>query len=177
MAGSRAAIRYAKALLSLTQERNLSEKVEKDMHLVFNTIKDNAELQKFLQSPVIKSGIKRSALEEIFTDINPSTQGLFNALIDNKRIKLLGQVAEKFIILYNELKGKETAVVTTAIPLTKELGEKLLAKVKEITGKQVTLENRIDESIIGGFILRVGDLQYNASLASKLGDLKRELTT
>lgn len=177
MAGSRAAIRYAKALLSLTQDKNISEPVEKDMQTIFSTIGNSEELQRFLQSPVIKSDVKKAALKEVFTNINPATQGLFNTLVENKRIELLGLVAEKYIILFNELKGKETAIVTTAVPLTKELGDKILAKVKKLTGKQVTLENNIDESIIGGFVLRVGDLQYNASIASKLGDIKRELTT
>ncbi|XLS29325.1 ATP synthase F1 subunit delta [Flavobacteriaceae bacterium M23B6Z8] len=177
MAGSRAAIRYAKALLSLTQEKSISESVEKDMQTIFTTISKNEELQKFLQSPVIKSDVKQAALKEVFTNINPATQGLFNTLVENKRIEMLGLVAEKYIILFNELKGKETAVVTTAVPLTKELEDKVLAKVKELTGKQVTLENKIDESIIGGFVLRVGDLQYNASIASSLKNIERALKT
>jgi F-type H+-transporting ATPase subunit delta len=70
----------------------------------------------------------------------------------------------------------EVATVTTAVPLTKELEAKVLAKIKELTGNDVSLENKIDESIIGGFILRVGDLQYNASIANKLNTLKREFT-
>jgi F-type H+-transporting ATPase subunit delta len=70
----------------------------------------------------------------------------------------------------------EVATVTTAVPLTKELEAKVLAKVKELTGNDVSLENKIDENIIGGFILRVGDLQYNASIANKLNTLKREFT-
>lgn len=177
MAGSRASIRYAKALLAYTQEKKVSKEVKEDMQLVATTVTKNTELQKFLQSPVIKAQIKQDALKQIFTDTNKASENLFNTLITNKRINLLGEVAEKYISLYNDFEGKETAVVTTAVPLTKELGDKILAKVKELTGKQVTLENKIDESIIGGFILRMGDLQYNASIASKLSDLKREFTT
>ncbi len=177
MAGSRASIRYAKALLAFSQEKKQAEKVKDDMQLIFNTVKDSAELQKFLQSPVIKSKDKEAALNELFKKVNKVTQGLFKTLLDNRRVELLGEVAEKYIILFNELKGKETAVVTTAVPLTKALEKKILDKVKELTGKKVTLENKIDESILGGFVLRVGDLQYNASIASKLGNLKRELTT
>ena len=103
-------------------------------------------------------------------------QGLINILIDNKRVDLLNEVAEKYIILNEELKGKEMAFVTTAVPLTPELEKDILKKVTELTGKKVTIENKIDESIVGGFVLRVGDLQYDASIANKLSNLKREFT-
>ena len=68
------------------------------------------------------------------------------------------------------------AIVTTAVPLTDDLKTKVLAKVKELTGKEASIENIIDDSILGGFILRVGDIQYNASIANKLSKLKREFT-
>ena len=67
--------------------------------------------------------------------------------------------------------------VTTAVSLTEALSEKVLAKVKELTGSdKVTLKSTIDESIIGGFILRIGDLQYNASIANNLAKIKREFS-
>jgi F-type H+-transporting ATPase subunit delta len=74
------------------------------------------------------------------------------------------------------LKGTQIAKVTTAVPLTEALKTKVLAKVKELTKKDVEVINIIDESILGGFILRVGDIQYNASIANKLNNLKREFT-
>jgi F-type H+-transporting ATPase subunit delta len=66
--------------------------------------------------------------------------------------------------------------VTTAIPLTEDLKSKVLVKAKELTGKDVDVKNIIDETIIGGFILRIGDIQYNASIANQLNKLKREFT-
>jgi F-type H+-transporting ATPase subunit delta len=74
------------------------------------------------------------------------------------------------------MRGSQVATVTTAIPLTEDLKTKVLAKVKELTGKEAEVENIIDENILGGFILRVGDIQYNASIANKLDKLKREFT-
>jgi len=68
------------------------------------------------------------------------------------------------------------AFVTTTVPLTPSLEKKILAQVEKITTNKITLENKIDESIIGGFILRIGDLQYNASIFNKLNNLKREFT-
>jgi len=79
-------------------------------------------------------------------------------------------------MLFDESQGTQIAKVTTAIPLTKELEAKVLAKVKELTGNDAEVHNTVDESILGGFILRVGDIQYNASIANKLDKLKREFT-
>ena len=87
---------------------------------------------------------------------------LINLLIDNKRLSILEEVAKKYTILYDSLKGIEIAKVTTAIPLTDELNKQVLKKVKEITGKEATIENNVNPDIIGGFILRIGDVQYDA---------------
>ena len=176
MAGARAAIRYAKAILGFAQDQKSAEKVNDDMKLIAKTVAENKELLALLKSPVIKSEIKKDTLKKIFSGISPTSEGLINILTDNKRINILGDVAEKYIILFDQLKGKETAVVTTAVPLSGELEKKVLAKIKDLTSNDVTIENKIDESIIGGFILRVGDLQYDSSIASKLSNIKRELS-
>jgi F-type H+-transporting ATPase subunit delta len=77
-------------------------------------------------------------------------------------------------VIYDSLKGIEVAKVTTAVPLTEELNQQVLQKVIEITGKQATIESLINPDIIGGFILRVGDIQYDTSVANKLQVLKRQ---
>ena len=97
-------------------------------------------------------------------------------LVDNKRIGMLNEVALKYIILNEQLKGKGVAYVTTAVPLNAEMEKKVLKRVANITGDEVTIENKIDESIIGGFILRIGDLQYDASIVNKLNNIKREFS-
>jgi F-type H+-transporting ATPase subunit delta len=78
--------------------------------------------------------------------------------------------------LYDQLTGTQVATVTTAVDMTDALKAKVLLKVKELTGKEAELKNIVDESILGGFILRVGDVQYNASISNKLNNLKREFT-
>ena len=77
-------------------------------------------------------------------------------------------------MLYDNSIGVETAYVTTAFPINGEIEAKVLAKVAEFSDKKIIIKNKIDESIIGGFILRVGDKQYNASVAYRLNELKRE---
>jgi len=175
MNGSRAAIRYAKAILSFALEQQKEVEVNKDMLLVANTIQDSKELQLLLSSSILKTELKKSTLKEIFASKTSAlTIGLINLLIDNKRLPILGEVAKKYNVIYDSLKGIEVAKVTTAIPLTEELNQQVLQKVIEITGKQATIESIINPDIIGGFILRVGDIQYDASVANKLQVLKRQ---
>ena len=113
---------------------------------------------------------------EIFKNANKATVNLIDVLIANKRTSLLPEVASSYVTLFEQQKGNQIAEVTTAVPLTKELEEKVLEKVKELTGKETAITNIVDEDILGGFILRVGDTQYNASIANQLSKLKREFT-
>ena len=176
MAGTRAAIRYAKAVLSLASEQKNADVVNNDMKLIATSIAENKDLSNMLQSPVIRSSVKKAVLMEAFKNTNALTSSLIDTLIGNKRLSLLESVAFNYNRLYDELQGTQVAKVTTAVPLTDDLKVKVLAKVRELTGKQVEVKNIIDESILGGFILRVGDIQYNASISNKLNKLKREFT-
>ncbi|MBT8238255.1 MAG: ATP synthase F1 subunit delta [Croceitalea sp.] len=173
---SRAAIRYAKATLDLATEKKAAGKVESDMRQIASVINENAELRNVLASPVVNSKDKKGALTQIFKGSHQITLGLIGTLTDNKRIGMLNEVALKYIILHEKMKGEDVAFVTSAVPLTEALENKILKYVNDLTGNKVTIENKIDENILGGFILRVGDLQYDASVANKLNGLKREFT-
>lgn len=177
MSGSRAAKRYAKAVLLQATDANLASVVFDDMQTISATISESNELNEMLQSPVYKDEDKKEALIKIFVNQSDTTKSLITTLITNKRASLLNDVAVSYINLYKESQGIKVAQVTTAVPLSSELETKVLAKVKELTGSdKVTLESTIDESIIGGFILRIGDLQYNASISNSLAKIKREFS-
>lgn len=172
MKGTRAALRYAKATLNLAKERNLAQEVNNDMILIRDTIEENNDLEIMLKSPIIKSAVKRSVLESIYKEkTNGITLGLLNLLIENRRLNLLPLVAAEYIVIFDFLQGIEKARVTTAIPLSKELEKAILERVQETTDKDVSIENVIDPSIIGGFVLRVGDKEYDSSVAYRLKDL------
>ncbi|WP_299115528.1 ATP synthase F1 subunit delta [uncultured Winogradskyella sp.] len=176
MSGSRAAIRYAKAVLSLATDQKSAEAVNSDMKSITSAIAQSEDLNQMLQSPVVRSSDKKAVLTSVFENANVTTINLIDTLISNKRLVLLNDVAASYTQLYDQMRGTQVATVTTAVPLTADLKTKVLAKVKELTGKEAEVENIIDESILGGFILRVGDIQYNASIANKLDKLKREFT-
>ena len=173
---SRAAIRYAKAIIDIATTSGRAEAVNNDMKSIVLAVSQSAELKEFLANPVIKLENKKAALTSIFTDIQAETKSLFHLLFENKRFEILGSIAQQYNELYDESIGVEVAKVTTAFPITADLQTKVLAKIAAFSNKKITIENIVDPAIIGGFILRVGDKQYNASVASKLGELKREFS-
>lgn len=175
MRDTKIALRYATAVLNLSLERKMAEKVNDDMLLITETIANSKELKRLLSSPVVKAKAKRDALEKIFgKKISAIGLGLIDQLIENKRLPYLVDVAKQYTIIYNHHIGSQKALVTTAVPLTEKLKKKVLEKVKEIVGKEVTVENVVNPEILGGFILRVGDKQYDASFTGKLNKLRRE---
>ncbi len=176
MAGTRAAIRYAKAILDLSQAKGVAEVVNNDMKLIASTINENSELNTFIQSPTTTVEVKEKALLEVFSGVNNVTKGLFHLLFENKRFEILEAIALEYSRIFDEMNGVEVAKVTTAIPMDAALEAKVLAKVATLSDKKITIENTVDTSIIGGFILRIGDKQYNASVANRLQVLKREFS-
>ena len=172
MVGTRVALRYAKAVLNLAKEKGFAKEVNDDMILIQLTIEENSDLEIMLKSTIIKSKAKKSVLTEVFgKKVNGITMGLLNLLIENKRPSLLLLVAKQYIVIYDFLKGIEVAQVTSAVPLTKDLEKAILKRVEESLGKQITLNNVVDPSIIGGFVLRVGDKLYDSSVSYRLSNL------
>lgn len=172
----RAAIRYAKAILDLAISQGINNEVYNDMVLISSTIKENEELNAFIQSPTISVNVKESALTEVFASTNGLTKGLFHLLFENKRFEILEDITLQYILQADAMNGFEVAKVTTAIPMDAALEGKVSEKIREFSNKKITIENIVDPSIIGGFILRIGDKQYNASIANRLQVLKREFS-
>lgn len=175
MSSNRAAIRYAKAILEIATSKGVAQVVNDDMQTIATTINNNTELSTFIQNPTIKVEVKNSALLEVFANTNDVTKSLFRLLFENKRYEILGAVASEYNTIFDEINGVQVANVTTAIAMDTALEAKVLAKIATFSDKKITIINTIDETIIGGFILRIGDKQYNASVANRLQVLKREL--
>jgi F-type H+-transporting ATPase subunit delta len=117
-----------------------------------------------------------NAVKEIFAGVQPETNSLFRLLQENKRFEILAAIAAQFNAQFDEMNGVEVAKVTTAFPITAELEKQVLEKIATISNKKITVQNTVDPSIIGGFILRIGDKQYNASVANRLQELRREFS-
>lgn len=171
---SRAAIRYAKAILDFATDANKATEVNTDMKSIVVAIEESTELKDFLSNPIVKQEVKKAALSQIFTDVQPQTNKLFDLLLENKRFEILHSIASEYNSLFDEKNGVQVATVTTAFAITPELEQQVLAKIATFSNKKITIKNIVNPDIIGGFILRIGDMQYNASVSSKLQELKRE---
>jgi F-type H+-transporting ATPase subunit delta len=174
MADSRAASRYVKSLLGLAVERNVLDQVHQDMLLFSKVVEENREFELVLKNPIIKHDKKREILERLFKGkVNPLTLAIFDIITKKNREPILPAIARGFHNAYNEYKGIGKAIVTTAIPLDESLRNELRDMVRKISHKgEVEMIEKVDPSLIGGFVLNVGDRQIDASMKSKLKALK-----
>ena len=173
----RASIRYAKALLEFAIENQNEEAILGEMQNILSIMESLPELYEALNSPILPSSLKRKIIDEIFTSASKRLSSFFDLLSQNGREGILWGIAHQYIDLFDKNQGKVAAMVTTAVPLTEDLQKEVLKKASTLTPLRVELKNIVDPTIKGGFILRVGDLQYDASIANRLEALKRELIT
>lgn len=176
MTGTRAASRYAKAIFEIASSKGQAEIVGKDMLSIAELIQSNAELKEFILNPTVSVESKNAALLKIFVDANEITKSLFRLLFENKRFEILEQISNGYNNIFQEANNIQTAYVTTAFEITPEVEKQVLAKIATISNKKIVIKNIIDPSILGGFVLRIGDQQFNASVSSNLRKLSRELS-
>jgi F-type H+-transporting ATPase subunit delta len=173
---SKIAVRYAKALFLSALEKNLLEIVRTDVALINQTIEDSDQFELYLKSPVVKSNQKFKLINEVFSGkINDLSLNFLGILIQNKREDHLIDIARRFNDVYRNYKGIKSASVTTAIPLTDEIKRKLNALLASVYKADIELELKEDNSILGGFVLQVGDQQYDASVLAGLKKMKSTL--
>ena len=177
MKSGRVATRYAKALLEFSFEKKVQKNVFEEIKNILSIMQKNVNLNDALNNPILPTKQKRKILSDIFNKSSSPVQRFFDLLSQNNREGMLANIAQKYIQLFNAKQGKTVASVTTAVALTKEMEIKLLKKASELSAFKIELKNIIDPKIKGGFVLRVGDLQYNASISDRIFNLKRELTT
>jgi F-type H+-transporting ATPase subunit delta len=169
------ASRYAKSLIDLAREQKVLDKVKSEMELFMEVGKQNAQLLAVLKNPIISLDKKAAVLKDIFADkVQPMVISFFNIMVNKGRAGVLFATAKEFVNLYNADKGIVKAKVTSAVALTEENKKQLLEVVKAATKGEVILEAKVDAALLGGFVLQVGDKQFDASLNSKLKKLKKE---
>jgi len=171
------AARYAKSLIELAKEKNVVEAVYADMKLFKSTADQNRGLMLALKSPVVRHEKKLAILKAIFQGkVDAVSYSIFEIITRKNREAILYDIANEFITAYDEYRGIQKATVITTTPLTDELRVQFNKIVKDATGKTVELEEKVDPTLIGGYLLRVNDRQIDASLRSRLNELKLQLT-
>jgi len=168
------ASRYAKSLLDLAQEQGQLDAVKVDIEGVISVLRSNSELLAILKNPIIKGDKKRNILAAIFEkNINPIILSFFSILVNKGRAAILLDIAQEFVREYNEAKGIVNASVTSATALSEVNLAELQKIIADEIKAEVILNNIVDPSLIGGFVVRVSDRQIDASIAGKLNKLEK----
>jgi F-type H+-transporting ATPase subunit delta len=162
-------------MLDLAQERGNLPQVKEDMDLFAKTLEQNRDLRLLLRNPIVKHDKKLAILRAIFG--GKVSEEFFTIITQHNRESALEWVATEFQSQYEQMRGIQVAHVTTAQPLTPALREEVNQLVRRQTGLQsITLTEKIDESLIGGFVLRVGDQQIDDSVRNRLRKLRGEFS-
>jgi F-type H+-transporting ATPase subunit delta len=168
-------VRYTKALFQLSKEKGLLDIVFSDMKTLFQFMNESEELQYVFQNPVLKPSKKEEIIDQVFKSFNPLTTSFIKLLIKNRREEHLHDISRNFLDFYSKDKGIENAVFTTSIFIDIEIANKLKSLLQKSLNAEVELTSKVDQKLIGGFILTIGDKQYDASVQSNLKKLKRKL--
>ena len=164
---------FGKALLDLAAERGLLELVKEDMALVLSTAVDNKELQVLLNSPVIDEDKKKKIIGEIFKGKVQDVTLLFLNLVAKKgRLNHLIDIAFTFSNLYLEHKNILRTVIKSVDGVSDALKKKVADLVRASYQKEVMIIEEKDPSLIGGFVITVGDKQVDASVSRQLAKLQ-----
>ncbi len=175
MSEIKVATRYAKSLIDLALEQNALEEIKKDMLFFVDTLKANAELMAVLKNPIIPLAKKNAITSAIFGEkVHKTTAAFLKIVIDKGRAEIIYGTAKEFLNQYLTFNKIYKAKVTSAIALTKEQVAEINTIVEEAVGGTVILKQEIDDKLIGGFILTVGDKQIDNSIANSLFKLKKE---
>ncbi|NIT61822.1 MAG: F0F1 ATP synthase subunit delta [Aliifodinibius sp.] len=176
MPTTKAARRYATALLELAKERDEVDEILNDIEYIHNTLEGSRELVLFLQSPIINFDDKTQALEKIFFDELEEPTKLFLKLLSRKdRINLLDQITEAFIEKYKEYAGIITVDVFVARELSSEQQDLLHKNLEQKTQKKVDMNITVDEELKGGMAIRIEDTVIDGTIKHKLNELEESL--
>lgn len=178
MSELRVASRYAKAIIDLAIERNELEQVKTDIDLFLAAAKASSELVAVLKNPIVPIDKKIKVLRDLFASkVCKTTESFFDIVVNKGRAEVLHGTAKEFLNQYNEKKGFINAKVTSATTLTDAAEKEIISIVEKATAKKVILEKVVDAKLIGGFVLTVGDKQFDSSIAKSLNNLKKSFSS
>lgn len=176
MQNPRLAARYAKSIIDLAIEKNALEAVYADMQLLASISKSNPDFVSVLKSPVIPADTKLRVLDGVLKNkVSQLTELFYKLLVKKEREGALPAIAKAFIEQYKVHKEIHTVKLTTAVPLSEQLTNEILNKIRTTTQMQkIELHTEVDADLIGGFVLQVGDQMVEGSVAYDLKLIARQ---
>lgn len=176
MKSTKVAARYAKALLELAIENKKVDSVAGDMHFLLQTNNETKDFERLIASPIIQADKKNAVFKLIFEQFEDVTMSFIELLTKNGREAYLPVIAIEFEAQVKAHKGIVPITLVSAIPLEASTKEAILAKVRGSVNGTLEVTEEIDPSIIGGFLVKMGDTRIDASVSNQLNKLKQRLT-
>ena len=170
------ATKYSRAMFLLAQEDGKLNEYGQELRSLSSDFEETPELKAYLESPMIPRQAKQEAVEKIFQgDLSPMVMNFLRFLLDKQRVSLLKEIVQQYEDFSNEAQGILVADVTTARSISDGLGQKLTEKLGTLTGKTIKLRKHLDEKLIGGVVVRMGDRLIDGSLKSRMKALEAQL--
>ncbi|MGC9342712.1 MAG: ATP synthase F1 subunit delta [Bacteroidales bacterium] len=172
---SKISVRYAKAFFLTAKEEKVLEEIAEDVKLLQTSLKVTG-FQEFLESPIIKTSEKKKLIDSVFEkEFNKLTYIFLNLILKNKREHYLRDILRNFIDLYKEEHGIKQAKLTMSSSVSNEYQQKFISLLEKAFNAKIELEEFVDKDLIGGFILKVEDQQFDASVKTQLKRVKKKL--
>ncbi|MEH2372235.1 ATP synthase F1 subunit delta [Nostoc sp.] len=170
---------YAQALLSIAQSKNLTEEFGEDARTFLGLLRADKQLENFFSNPFIQSENKKALIKQILGEgANTYLRNFLLILVDKRRIAFLESIFQQYLALLRQLNQTVLAEVISAVPLTEAQQQAIIQKVIAITNaRQVELETKVDNELIGGVIIKVGSQVIDASIRGQLRRLSLRLTS
>ena len=176
MKNIRVARRYAMALLEAGKEGGVMEVIAGDLDRVGEIIEASREFRQLLRSPVVSPRKKTAVVEELFgSRVGRETMTFMKLLVQKGREEYLPEVIIQFRDLLDDMQGIVAVGVTSAVELSPEQEEHLLMQLEQYTGKRVRIQRRLDTSIRGGVVVRIGDTVIDGSVTHQLHLLRERM--
>lgn len=174
MAKTVSARRHAQAVFELAMEKGELAKWQADLEVIAVALKD-PQLAVLLENPKLRFSEKEEMLQNILSSVGPLALNLAKMLVAKNRLGIVDGLIEEFNNMLNKHFGKETAEITTAIPLSDEGKEMVRGKLAGVTGKDLVVTAEVDPEIMGGVVARVGDKLIDGSVRTRLKELRKDL--
>lgn len=169
--------RYAVALFNAAVRQDIAEQIQEDLSSIAELMKANPGFRYFLLSPQVLTNDKKKMIVDVLAE---RSAGLFikflMLLIDKKRLEFVGEIAESYTYLFEQLQGILEARVITAVPLDADLEQQTVEKLEAETGKTIRLVKTVDPGIIGGMIVILEDTVVDGSIRHQLDTLRKSLS-
>lgn len=169
-------VRYAKAFFGLAKEKGLTSELREDARLISGVCNEIDDFILMLESPVVKTSQKVKIIKSIFDGkVTVLSLNFLVLIAGNKREKYIPGIFRNLEDLYRQEEGIKTAVLTSAQSLDADIVFQINKMLEKEFKAKVELSQKVDEKLIGGFVLRVEDQQYDASISTQLKKIKEQL--